>query len=443
MRIILAANRIRTRSPVSLATDATQPTGFKVAIGPFVPPPAVAAPGPGPAPGPAPAAAPPVAQVPPPPPSFLLYWAVKMYFDNGGGQCYIVSTGDYKAAPDAGDDTKGLKGGLAKVKLEDEPTLLVVPDAVKLDFAGYQTVVQAMALLQCGELKDCFCIFDVYAGDKKLDDEIDVGGGVKKQVPVASRGVYDKNLKYGAAYYPFLKTSINDFVLPDNSNVKVTLDGALEDLTKFEKTDVAKPRTRIFNLVRAALKDHFITMPPSGAVAGLYAVRRFDPRRLEGAGQCELSPTRSPIVTEFDNCEAGGPERRHHRGKSRSTPSAPSPAGHPRLGRAHAGGQRQRMAVHPRPPFLHHGRGIGQEVDALGGVRTERRQPVDEGETMIENYLIHKWRDGALAGANAEGRVLRQRGARDDDDARSDILEGKLNRRDRHGGRAARRVHHP
>src|SRR5262249_21474454 len=30
-------------------------------------------------------------------PHYMMYYAVKMYFDNGGGQCYIVSVGTYQA----------------------------------------------------------------------------------------------------------------------------------------------------------------------------------------------------------------------------------------------------------------------------------------------------------------------------------------------------------
>src|SRR6185437_6018757 len=28
-------------------------------------------------------------------PGYLMYYAVKMFFDNGGGKCYIISVGDY------------------------------------------------------------------------------------------------------------------------------------------------------------------------------------------------------------------------------------------------------------------------------------------------------------------------------------------------------------
>src|SRR5262245_26761823 len=35
---------------------------------------------------------------PPALPAHYLYWALKAYFDNGGGQCYVVSVGSYTAA---------------------------------------------------------------------------------------------------------------------------------------------------------------------------------------------------------------------------------------------------------------------------------------------------------------------------------------------------------
>src|SRR5262249_40185585 len=150
-------------------------------------------------------------------PAYFLYWAVKMYFDNGGSQCYIVSVGDYGDAIAVGDDTKDLLGGLLKVGLEDEPTLLVVPEAMRLTFPDYQSVAQAM-LAQCGKLKDRFAIIDVFGGDKKIADDIDVGNNVKKKVPEANRGAWATNLKYGGAYYPFVLTAFNHYVAPDNTN---------------------------------------------------------------------------------------------------------------------------------------------------------------------------------------------------------------------------------
>ncbi|MFZ4576138.1 MAG: phage tail sheath family protein, partial [Phycisphaerales bacterium] len=69
-------------------------------------------------------------------PPFRLAHAVKMYFDNGGGKCYIVSIGALDTPLDAGLFEAGLK----TVEAQDEPTLLVVPEAVRLNTAGYTTV---------------------------------------------------------------------------------------------------------------------------------------------------------------------------------------------------------------------------------------------------------------------------------------------------------------
>ena len=61
---------------------------------------------------------------------------------------------------------------------------------------------------------------------------------------------------------------------------------------------------------------------------------------------------------------------------------------------------------------------------------------------MIENYLTDKWREGALAGADAQGRLLRQVRPGHDHD-RAGHPRGPDERRDRHGRGPAGRVHHP
>lgn len=116
-----------------------------------------------------------------------MYYALDHYFKNGGGSCYIVSLGKYKAK-DKGDFTKGL----AALEKEDEPTLIILSEATTLDSQEYHDLCQD-ALNQCEKLKDRFCIFDV------LNDK----DGVKN-----FRNIVNNNLKYGAAYYPFLQTSI-------------------------------------------------------------------------------------------------------------------------------------------------------------------------------------------------------------------------------------------
>jgi len=62
---------------------------------------------------------------------FRMHYAMKMYFANGGGPCYIVSVGDYYDAVNVGTsvtEEKTLLYGLELLKREDEPTLIVFPD---------------------------------------------------------------------------------------------------------------------------------------------------------------------------------------------------------------------------------------------------------------------------------------------------------------------------
>ncbi len=53
---------------------------------------------------------------------FLMYYGLSLYFQNGGGSCYIISVGDYSAAPAITDFTPALTA----LEKEDEPTLIRV-----------------------------------------------------------------------------------------------------------------------------------------------------------------------------------------------------------------------------------------------------------------------------------------------------------------------------
>jgi phage tail sheath protein FI len=127
--------------------------------------------------------------------SFLMYYSVSHYFVNGGGPCYIVALGDYSSGSPKHDD---FVAGLAALEKEDEPTLILLTDAVTLSATDYYDLCQR-ALTQCNKLGDRFCIFDV------------------KDKPAApDRGVQDfrdqtgvNYLKYGAAYHPYLNTTLS------------------------------------------------------------------------------------------------------------------------------------------------------------------------------------------------------------------------------------------
>ena len=150
----------------------------------------------------------------------LMYYNLDIYFINGGGPCYIVSIGDYSMTHSKSNFVDGIDV-LAK---EDEPTLFVLSDAAILADADYFALCQ-QALLQCSKLKDRFCIFDV-----KSDDLIPYGKNFRDAIGMS-------NLKYGSAYFPYLKTALNyaydddqvdldvhSFETADVNGIKITSD---------------------------------------------------------------------------------------------------------------------------------------------------------------------------------------------------------------------------
>lgn len=129
---------------------------------------------------------------------YRLFSSVRHYYANGGGPCFIVSVGSYADAPARGDATSGLLGGLASVAPVDDPTLLLFPDGVSLNVADMASV-QSAALAQCEQLQDRFVIMDLCNGDQPVSLSLNPINTFRDKVGTNS-------LKYGAAYYPWLRT---------------------------------------------------------------------------------------------------------------------------------------------------------------------------------------------------------------------------------------------
>ncbi|MFQ5587910.1 MAG: phage tail sheath family protein [Nitrospiria bacterium] len=121
-------------------------------------------------------------------PDFLMHYAVSHYFKNGGGSCYIFSVGDYNATPAKAD----FEAALALLEKEDEPTLIVLTDAVNLLTDDYYSLCQ-QALAQCNKLGDRFAILDIPDG----------------AVETFRNKIGTSDLKYGASYHPYLQTTLN------------------------------------------------------------------------------------------------------------------------------------------------------------------------------------------------------------------------------------------
>lgn len=155
--------------------------------------------------------------------AFYLYYGMRLFFDNGGGPCYIVSVGSYADAI-ANGKTKAsltgegtLDGALPALVKEQEPTMVVVPDAVLLDTVDDWKTVCEQVLLHCVKMQSRVALFDVYDGQKPLshaaDDVITGSNGFRAKTP-------NDNLNYAAAYYPWLNTNLVDVGDVDYSALK-------------------------------------------------------------------------------------------------------------------------------------------------------------------------------------------------------------------------------
>lgn len=189
-------------------------------------------------------------------PQHFLWYAIKHYFDNGGGRCYVLAVNNQQQPLTQAD----FERGLARLAEIDEPTLVVMPELIQLEQQSFDAVCQA-ALLQCATLKDRFAILDVRQnGDRAADDDI----------AAARNGYGAANLDYGAAYYPYLQTALTHAYV--ESQVTVGTADPAPTLDALRWTNSA-----LYNRVRRNLAQERVILPPSAAVAGIYA--RVDRQR--------------------------------------------------------------------------------------------------------------------------------------------------------------------
>lgn len=355
-------------------------------------------------------------KVAPPPLEHNLAYCMNMFFQNGGEKCYVVSVGSYQDDVDVAD----LRNGLQKVAEEDEPTLIVIPEAVLLNTNDYGQLVTAV-LAQCALLKDRFGIFDVHEGGQELD----------ANALLATRALFgNNNLKYGSAYYPFLKSTQNHQIktdannVPDWSNVQVTI-GNAQAVALGTLETAQPPATATFNAVKAALKDHYVVLPPSAAVAGVYAATDAFRGVWKAPANVSLNGVVEPVLklnnkTQEDfNVDATT-------GKSINALRAFAGKGTMVWGaRTLAGNDNEWRYISVRRFFNMVEESV-KKCTYWAVFEPNDANTWVKVRGMIENYLTDKWRDGALAGATTKEAFFVKCGLGTTMNSQ-DILEGRMN----------------
>lgn len=193
---------------------------------------------------------------------WYLHASLLLFFENGGQKAYVVSVGTYgppsKAPIQPGDPLVNpnvklaeLQKGLGSLKMEASVTMYIFPEATLLTVAENGTLMET-TLLQCGEIQTAMAIFDVIGG--RAPDPV----LWEQDIQTFRENTGTNALSYGAAYYPFLKTTAFPADLITSVNV-------LGDTTPLNAPATQKQ-------ILAIVQEQMNVLPPSGVMAGIYAL---------------------------------------------------------------------------------------------------------------------------------------------------------------------------
>ncbi|MGN6395882.1 MAG: phage tail sheath family protein [Mucilaginibacter sp.] len=229
---------------------------------------------------------------------YYLYNSVRLFYQNGGGDAYIVSVGGY-GAPSLKPMEPGaqiinpnvqlndLLGGLKLLLNEPAPTMYICPEATLLPIADNSTLMQEM-LLQSSDMGTCISLFDIIGG-RNPDPVL-----YTNDIATFRNGTGNNGLNYGCAYYPFVGTTITQNSEIDYTNIfggdvaqlmpllnpasnpnpaaATILNGIIDSPGAYTASQYNSALINASPLYAAILK-HILAdvnlLPPSGALAGV------------------------------------------------------------------------------------------------------------------------------------------------------------------------------
>lgn len=328
---------------------------------------------------------------------FLMYYAMQLFFRNGGGPCWIVSVGDF-SVPDAGIQSDALLRGLAATERINEITLYVFPDAQGLTSADDYYEVYGEAIDMCEKLQDRFTVLDVWQNPELTPDDW------KKDIETfRTKTPSEINLtKYAAAYYPNLKTTIDlwyggEGIDSADANVLIEHSG----IYKGTLADLKKKNNALYFRARNTIRSIPCEMPPSPAIVGIYA--RVDASRgvWKAPANVNLQGVIEPVKL-ITHEEQEGLNVDAEAGKSINAIRVFSGRGILVWGARTLAGNDNEWRYIPVRRFFN----MVEESTKNAAFRFVF-EPNDANtwtrvRSMIENFLSLQWRAGALQGATTE-----------------------------------------
>jgi Bacteriophage tail sheath protein len=362
----------------------------------------------------------------------IMHHSLRLYFENGGGPCYIVSVGlttvpgsPPSSSPPASPiqtpiDATALQTGLDALKAWDEPTIILFPEGQGITGEGDYYSLVSQAIEQCRVLQDRFTLIDIHHALPLVPASPNTTSTINNFRTAFGKTDY---LNYAAAYYPNLKTTF-DFPFDDFDVDVVIITNSVTapavSLDTLKNTDNA-----IYNLCLDTIRSQLSpTLPPTPAMAGIYA--KVDGSRGVWKAPANVSVNSIYDVTDFITDEEQD-DMNIDPGSGKSVNAIRPFTGKGILvwgARTLEGNSSEWKYISVRRFF------IMVEESSKKATFPFVFEPNDANtwvkvRAMLENYLTLLWRQGALAGAKPEHAFFVKCGLGQTMTAQ-DVLDGKL-----------------
>ncbi len=353
----------------------------------------------------------------------ILWYAMKHFFDNGGGTCYVVSVAAFKD-PDKAE----LSAGVKVLEDFDEPTMLLCPEASRLADSGSANEVMRNMILQASTLKDRLALVDVFDVVPDLaTPKLSIDKDVKNFRDTI--GVINLEGRYAAAYYPNLETTYSYNFDFETIKIKTYKEGGITPnptpiADGIVLGDPSLKGSVVYNAIKTALESKHVILPPSAAIAGV--ITSVDNTRgyWKAPANATVKNVVRPTIILSDR-QQDSLNIDVMAGKSVNVIRQFPGYGNIVWGaRTLDGNSNEWRYVNVRRFFMVVEESIKKSINwAVFEPNTAQTWVLVQ--SMIENYLFLKWRDGALAGTKSEDAYYVKVGI-NKTMTPQDILEGKM-----------------
>ncbi len=242
---------------------------------------------------------------------YNFYYQMRFFFANGGGTCYIVSVSEGYTEDLSYDK---LTGGITALLKEQEPTMVLIPEAVYLGTVDDCCKLQADSIRHCGQdMQNRVAVLDIFDGFKESDSVVN---DFREKIGT-------EFLSYAAVYYPWLNTTIvldsdisflnmeapDDLmaILTENDKEGKLTDfignvaaAKLAELNDLDRETTHKVLSRHSSAYSEVMREMLLTinmLPPASAMAGIYTLVDSSKEVWKAPANIGVSAVISPTVS--------------------------------------------------------------------------------------------------------------------------------------------------